>query len=150
MQPTPVPPAVEPIDLTKWSDVVDNAAPEGFPCIAASADDTGYPDMSFKGSLMVLDRDHLAWWEWSHGTQLEQIERQPRVSVLYRSTVTKLFLRWYGEATIVREGPLRDQVMSRTPERELARDPERQGVAVVVRVDQVRSGNSVVQQRTPS
>jgi hypothetical protein len=147
MQTTPAQPAVEPIDLTRWAEVVDRAAPDGFPCVAASAAGDDYPDMSFKGSLMVLDRDHLAWWEWSLGTQLDQIERHPRVSVLYRSTVTKLFLRWYGEATVYRDGALRDEVMARAPERELQRDPDRKGAAVVVRVDVVRSGNQIVQQR---
>jgi len=139
--------AVESIDLTQWEELVARAPGDGAPCIAASYVPGEPPDMSFKGSMMVLDRDHLAWWEWAGGEQIHQLERNPLVSVLYRNHTTRVMLRWYGQATLLREGPVREQVMARAPERELARDPERTGIAVVVRIDRVRLGGSVVQQR---
>jgi hypothetical protein len=37
--------------------------------------------------------------------------------------------------------------MARAPQRELDRDPERTGVAVLVRVDRVRASSRIVQQR---
>jgi len=138
---------IQPIDLLQWTELVERAPADGSPCIAASSTPEGYPDMSFKGSLMVLDQDHLAWWEWSMGEQLKQIEESPRVSVLYRNPGTRVFLRWYGTAELLTEGDIRAQVMARTPQRELDRDPDRKGIAVRVRVDMVRQGGKVVQQR---
>jgi hypothetical protein len=106
--------------------------------------------MSFKGSMMVWDRDHLAWWEWAQGEQIAAIARSPRVGALYRNTGTRVWLRWYGEATVLSEGPLREAIMARTNERELANDPERRGVAVLMRVDRVRLGRQVIQLRERS
>ena len=141
---------VGPIDLLEWSDLVYTSAADAAPIVVASAVSGGYPDMSFKGSMMVWDRDHLAWWEWARGEQIAAIARSPRVCALYRHAGTRVWLRWYGEATMVREGPLREAIMARTNERELANDPERQGVAVLMRVDRVRKGRQVIQIREGS
>ena len=143
-------PPVGPIALLEWTDLVYNSAFDGAPIVVASAETEGYPDMSFKGSMMVWDRDHLAWWEWAQGEQIAAIARSPRVCALYRHTGTRLWLRWYGEATVLSEGPLREAIMARTNERELANDPERQGVAVLMRVDRVRKGRQVIQLREGS
>jgi hypothetical protein len=141
---------VGPIDLLEWSDLVYTSASDGAPIVVASAVSGDYPDMSYKGSMMVWDRDHLAWWEWSRGEQIVAVERSPRVCALYRHTGTKLWLRWYGEAQVLSEGPLREGIMARTNERELANDPDRQGVAVLMRVDRVRKGRQVIQLREGS
>ena len=53
-------------------------------------------------------------------------------------------------ATVVREGPLREAIMARTNERELANDPERRGAGVMMRVDRVRSRGQVIQLREGS
>src|SRR5262245_6160666 len=94
------------IDLLEGSDLVYNSAADGARIVVASAVSGGYPDMSYKGSMMVWDRDHLAWWEWSGGEQIAAIERSPRVCALYPYAGTRVWLRWYGEATVVSEGPL--------------------------------------------
>jgi hypothetical protein len=143
-------PTVGPIDLLEWTDLVYNSASDGAPIVVASAVGGDYPDMSFKGSMMVWDRDHLAWWEWARGEQIAAIERSSRVCALYRHTETRLWLRWYGEATVLSEGPLREGIMARTNERELANDPERLGVGVLMRVDRVRKGRQVIQLREGS
>jgi hypothetical protein len=67
--------------------------------------------------------------------------------VLYRNPVKRLAWRFFGVAKLYREGELRQQVMDRTIQLELDRDPERKGVAVIIRVDQVRVGTQIVQQR---
>ena len=56
-------PILTDIDLSQWGEAINNALEEGTPCLLASADDKGYPDIAFKGSMMVFDKDHLAWWE---------------------------------------------------------------------------------------
>ena len=51
---------VGPIDLLEWSDLVYTSALDGAPIVVASGVSGDYPDMSYKGSMMVWDRDHLA------------------------------------------------------------------------------------------
>jgi hypothetical protein len=150
MQPAQAPPEVTDIDLTKWSDAINSALEEGTPCLLASADDDGYPDIAFKGSMMVFDKDHLAWWERSLAEQIEGVGKNPHVVVLYRNTKEDRripHMRLYGDATIHRSGETREQVMSKTVQRELDQDPERKGFAVVVSVNRVRLGRNTVQER---
>ncbi len=148
--PAPVaPPEVTDIDLAKWSEAINNGLADGTPCLLATADDQGYPDIAFKGSMMVFDADHLAWWERSLAEQIAQVEKNPHVVVLYRNPAKHQIphMRLYGDATLYRSGEMREKVMSRTVQRELDSDPERKGFAVVVRVNRVRVGRSTVQER---
>jgi len=151
MQPAPSAPAeVTEIDLTQWSDAINNALEEGTPCLLATADDHGYPDIAFKGSMMVFDKDHLAWWERSLAEQIEQVAKNPHIVVLYRNTKEDRripIMRLYGDATLYRSGDMREQVMGRTVQRELNADPERKGFGVVVQVNRVRIGRNTVQER---
>jgi Pyridoxamine 5'-phosphate oxidase len=150
VQPAQAPPEVTEIDLNKWSDAINNALAEGTPCLLATADASGYPDIAFKGSMMVFDKDHVAWWERSLAEQIEQVEKNPHVVVLYRNATEARripHMRIYGDATIHRSGDLREQVMAKTVQRELDQDPERKGFAVVVTVNRVRLGRNTVQER---
>ena len=45
------------------------------------------------------------------------------------------------------DGPVRDEIMARTPAPELERDPERKGIAVLVRVDRLEEAFGRVSQR---
>jgi hypothetical protein len=68
--------------------------------------------------------------------------------VLFRDGKTKVAWRFHGVATVYDEGPLRDQVMSRTVPAELEKDPERKGSAVIIRLDRVTNmGGQVLQSR---
>src|SRR5438874_11809950 len=143
-------PEVTHIDLTQWAEAINSGLEEGTPCVLATADDKGYPDIALKGSMMVFDKDHLAWWERSLAEQSEQVAKNPHLVVFYRSTKENRripHMRLYGDATIYRSGDMREQVMSRTIQRELDADPERKGFAVVVQVNRVRIGRNTVQQR---
>jgi predicted pyridoxine 5'-phosphate oxidase superfamily flavin-nucleotide-binding protein len=124
------------IDLSEMTDL-DRAYEEGYPCLVATAGADGSPNIAFKGSLMVWDNDHLAWWERAHGETLADVQQNPRVAAIYRNPKTGKAWRFYGTAELHANGALREQVMARTVQAELDRDPERKGVAVVVRVDRV-------------
>jgi len=148
--PAPVaPPEVTDIDLTRWEEAINNGLADGTPCLLATADDRGYPDIAFKGSMMVFDKDHLAWWERSLAEQIAQVEQNPHIVVLYRNPAKHQIphMRLYGDATLYRSGEMREKVMSRTVQRELDSDPERKGFAVVVQVNRVRVGRNTVQER---
>lgn len=141
---------IEPIDLTQYAEAINVALEEGTPCILASSDATGHPDLGFKGSLLVFDGDHLAYWERTLGVHIENLRQNPHVAVLYRNPNRKAGMRrFFGVVTGIHpEGEVREQVRARVVERELKADPENRGSAVVIRVDRVVEGpRTVMQQR---
>ena len=128
--------------------LIDNCQADGYPCVVGTASRDGRPQISMKGSVMVYDQESLAYWERSKRSALGNVGENPHVVILYRNTEKRINWRFYGTATVHADGPVRDDVMSRTVQAELDRDPERLGVAVVVRLDSIGelSGN-VLQQR---
>lgn len=135
------------IDLVEWEEAVNKAFEEGTPCVLASAGADGQPDIAFKGSMMIFDKDHIAWWERSLAEQIAQVAENPHIVMLYRSGERRVNLRFYGEATFHKEGPMRAAIHAKVIEAEKAKDPEQKGFAVIVRVDRVRSGSNTVQER---
>src|SRR5436190_21235800 len=112
------------IDLSEMAPFVDRAHDDGLTCLVATASLSGKPNIAFKGSLMVLDRDHLAFWERAHGETLAHLRENPQVAAIYRNRERGKAWRFYGEAELHDAGALREQVMARTIQAELDRDPE--------------------------
>ncbi|MFQ5860481.1 MAG: pyridoxamine 5'-phosphate oxidase family protein [Dehalococcoidia bacterium] len=137
------------IKLTdEMREFINHAFEDGRPCILATASPTGEPSLSFRGSMMVYDDEHLAYWERSKRAALEHIEANPKVVVMFRDPATRKGWRFFGEARVYREDPVRQEVMARVVPRELDTEAKRAGYAVVIRVDRVviLSGE-VIQQR---
>ena len=129
-------------------ELIDNAQADGVPCVLGTASRDGQPQISMKGSVLVYDHETLAYWERSKRSAMDNVGENPRVVILYRNPEKRINWRFYGTATIHEDGPIREEVMSRIIQAELDRDPERQGAAVLVRLDSIAelSGN-VLQQR---
>ena len=126
------------ISLTQqMRDLIDPALAKGTPCLVATASKDGLPNIGYKGSVMVFDDDSLAYWERTHQGTQQNVEDNPNVMILFRDPATRAAWRFVGKATVHKAGPLRDQVMARTVQAELDRDPERRGFAVIVKVDKV-------------
>ena len=62
--------------------LVDNAWVDGYPCLLATAGPDG-PNISPKGSMLVYDDDHLAYWERSKKQALANLGSDRRVCVMY-------------------------------------------------------------------
>jgi hypothetical protein len=98
--------------------------------------------------MMVFDDEHLAYWERARRGLLEHIEQNPKVTVLYSDLTARTHWRFHGEAAVYQTGPIREQIMARTIQAELDRDPERKGYGVVIRVDKITDLlGQVLQQR---
>ena len=96
---------------------------------------------------MVWDHERLAYWERARGQTLRNLEENPQVCMLYRNAQTRQAWKFFGVAELHYEGDLRQQVMDRAIEVELQRDPERKGVAVIIRVDMVLQAGQPIMQR---
>jgi hypothetical protein len=134
------------IDLTEYAEAINNALAEGTPCVLATCGEET-PDIGFKGSMVVFDQDHLAYWERTKGGHLANLRRNQGAAVVYFSRERGKYLRMYGQATIYEDGPARDLILSQVPEPELEKDPERKGVAVRIRVDRLVEAFAGVEQR---
>ena len=138
------------IQLTQqMRELIDPALAKGTPCLVATASKDGTPNISYKGSVMVFDDESLAYWERTHQGTLQNVEDNPNVMILFRDPATRAAWRFLGKATVHKDGPLREQVMARTVQAELDRDPERKGYAVIVKIDKVLplSGQTPMQSR---
>jgi hypothetical protein len=133
------------IDLTEWQEGVNKALEDGTPCILATANKAGQPDIAIKGSMMIFDKDHFAWWERSLAEQILQVEENPHVTIFYRNGRT--IMRVYGDAAVHKDGPTREAIRAKTIEVELKKDPENKGYGVLVTVNRVRIGSNTVQER---
>ncbi len=128
--------------------LIDAALEEGVCCILGTASPEGRPQISMKGSVLVFDRETLAYWERAKRSALENVVDNPQVVIFYRNPAKRINWRFYGTATVFEAGAIRDNVMNRTVQAELDRDPERAGVAVLVKLDRVVELNgNVLQER---
>jgi predicted pyridoxine 5'-phosphate oxidase superfamily flavin-nucleotide-binding protein len=128
--------------------LVNNALASGCPCVLASASADGEPDIGFKGSMMIFDKESLAYWERTRRQHLKNVSENPKVVVLFRDPKTRVNFRFHGTATVHHQGPLRDQVMARVVKDEIDKDPDRKGAAVIIRVERVTNlGGQVLQTR---
>ena len=127
---------------------IDNSHLNSMSCFVATASSEGEPDLGPKGSMMVFDDQSLAFWERSLRITLKNLEENPRIVVFYRNPQEAINWRFHGVATIYTDDSIRDEVMARTITVELERDPERKGVAVVIRVDKImNAAGEVLQER---
>ncbi|MCH7713371.1 MAG: pyridoxamine 5'-phosphate oxidase family protein [Chloroflexi bacterium] len=137
------------IQLTdEMKELLYSALADGYTPLVGTASKDGWPQISPKGSVMVYDSETLAYWERSKRSAMDNLAENPKVVIYYNNQATRTRWRFYGTATIHESGAIRDDVMSKTIQAELDRDPELKGVAVLVKVEKVGelSGN-ILQQR---
>ncbi len=126
-----------PINMLGDMQIIDSALADRCVGLLGTADAHGNPQISPKGSIMVFDATHLAYWERSARTASENVRANPSVVVYYRNTAKGATWRFYGKATVLPEGPERDLVWSRTIPAEQQKDPERKGAAVMIKVARI-------------
>ncbi len=137
----PAPPALT-FDLTEYADAVNNAYYNQAVCVIATGNGNDV-DLALKGSMMVWDQDHLAYWERGLNETLAAIRANPRVAVLVRPKGVSP-MRFYGSARVVESPDEREAIYGRVIPEEQARDPEKRGVGVLVRVDRIRQGPNTI------
>ena len=132
-------------------ELIDAALADRLPCFLGTASKEGLPQISIRGSVLVYDDETLAYWERSKRVSLANISENPHVVIFYRNPQARVSWRFYGTASVHETGPVREEVMSRTVQAELDKDPERGGVAVLVRLAKITTlSGEVLQQRGDS
>lgn len=121
--------------------LLHSAWEDGYPCLVGTSGPNG-PNISPKGSLIVFDDDHLAYWERSKKKALENVRADDRVVVVYSNMQAQRdgrldsgILRFYGRAELHESGPVRDAIFAKLNQREQTHDGADVGVGVLIRVE---------------
>jgi hypothetical protein len=121
--------------------LINNAWDDGYPCLLATSGPNG-PNISPKGSMLVFDDNHLAYWERSKRMALENLGQDRRVVVMYANfkaqrdgVLESGFLRFYGTAELHESGPMREAIFARLTKREQEHAGADTGIGVLIRID---------------
>lgn len=132
--------------------LINNAWVDGYPCLLATAGPDG-PNISPKGSLLVLDDRHLAYWERSKKKALENLAADQRVVVMYANfkaqrdgVLASGFLRFWGTAELHESGPVHDAIFAKLTKREQEHVGADTGIGVLIRISRATdiSGKSIL------
>lgn len=120
--------------------LIDNAWDDGYPCMLATTGPAG-PNISPKGSMLVFDDAHLAYWERSKKVALENLGHDRRVMVMYSNfkcqrdgVLESGFLRFWGTAEMYESGPVHQAIFAKLTKREQEHVGADTGIGVLVRI----------------
>jgi hypothetical protein len=125
----------------KLSTLIRNAWDDGYPCLVATNGALG-PNITPKGSMIVFDGEHLAWWERSKKLALENLSHDPRVCIMYANfkaqrdgVLESGFLRFFGSVVLHESGPVREKIFSMLLPREQTHVGADTGIGAVVKIE---------------
>ena len=136
------PAAAPPItDLNLTDDIktaVNSALNDGTPVVVAYVDQEGQPSLSFRGSTHVYSPKQLAIWVRNpEGGLHKSLEKNNKITLLYRNPQTRAMLQFKGSAHIEDAADIREKVYSGSPEREQQADPDKKGFPLIIDLDRV-------------
>jgi predicted pyridoxine 5'-phosphate oxidase superfamily flavin-nucleotide-binding protein len=93
----------------KMSAEVKKAIVECTPALVATADKAGKPNVSAKGSLRVLDDEHLVFVDTRSPHTIANLRENPQVSIICLNPKERKGCRIWGKAEIITSGDLFNQ-----------------------------------------
>jgi len=125
----------------KLKALIRSAWDDGAPCLVATQGPNG-PNISPKGSMVVFDDDHLAYWERSKKQALQNLGHDKRVCVMYANfkaqrddVLDSGFLRFYGTAQLHESGPIHAAIFKLLLPREQTHVGADTGIGVLVKIE---------------
>ena len=131
---------------------INNAWADGYPCLMATSGKDG-PNISPKGSMLVFDDQHLAYWERSKKKALENLGQDRRVCVMYSNFKAQRdgamgsgFLRFWGTAELYESGPVHDAIFAKLTKREQEHVGADTGIGVLIKIESATDlhGKSII------
>ena len=121
--------------------LIRNAWDDGYPCLLATVGPEG-PNITPKGSMIVFDDEHLAYWERSKRAVLDNLGLEKRVCVMYANFKAQRdgildsgFLRFFGTAELHESGPIREAIFAKLLPREQTHVGAEAGIGVLIRIE---------------
>ncbi len=123
---------------------IDSAFPAHV-CLVGSVLPDGYAQISPRGSVQVYDDNTISLWERGRGSTTEATTDGTKLTVFYfnydlmAQGVLPIagIARLYGTAEVHKSGPVYDKVWERLIQPEKDRDPDKNGWAVLIKIDHV-------------
>jgi hypothetical protein len=135
------PPVLTELKLTdEMKHAVDSAFGAKRPMVISYVDESGAPQLSYRGSTQCFSDTELAIWVRNpEGRILESIANNPAVAMIfgYFEENDRGFMIFRGRARIDGSDAARKQIYDTAHEFERKQDPDRKGVAVVIDLDSV-------------
>lgn len=121
---------------------INGAYPDNTVMIGSVLPD-GFAQFTPRGSVYVYDDTHLAMWERGLGSTNDNLADGTKLTVFYRNMALREsgllprggIARFYGTAILVKEGAQRDEIYNGIIKHEQARDPDKKGFGVLIRID---------------
>ena len=132
--------------------LINNAWADGYPCMLATAGKDG-PNIGPKGSVVVFDDGHLAYWERTKKTALENVQHDNRVVVMYANfqaqrdgVLPSGFLRFWGKVEMHETGAIHDAIFAKLPKREQEHVGADVGIGMLITIERAEDirGQSIL------
>ena len=125
----------------KIRDLIRAAWDDGAPCLVATNGPDG-PNISVKGSMVVFDDQHLAYWERSKKQALANLAHDKRVCVMYANfkaqrdgVLESGFIRFFGKVELIESGPVHKKIFSMLLPREQTHVGADTGIGALVKIE---------------
>ena len=129
----------------KIKDLIFSAHEHGHVCLLGTSGPNG-PNISPKGSMMIFDDEHLAYWERTKKTALDNLRHDNRVIVVYSNlraqwdgVLKSGILRFYGTAELYESGEIWEAVRAKLSDRERDHEGAENGIAVLIRLTRAQN-----------
>ena len=103
----------------KITEEAKNAIGEIRPALIATAGGSGKPNVSAKGSLRVLDDEHVAFADVASPRTIANIRENPQVAIICLDAESRKSCRLWGKGEILDSGELFDQFSAALAERKM-------------------------------
>ena len=121
---------------------IDQAFPQHV-CLVGSCLPDGYAQITPRGSVQVYDDDHISLWERGRGSTTGNMSDGTKLTIYYNNFALMQegvlpiagIARLFGKAAVHKSGPVYDKVWARLIEPEKARDPDKNGFAVLIKIE---------------
>ena len=136
----------------KIKTLINNAWEDGYVCMLATVGKGG-PNISPKGSMLVFDDQHLAYWERSKKKALENLTDDRRVVVMYSNfkaqrdgVLASGFLRFWGTAELHESGPIHGAIFAKLTKREQEHVGADTGIGILIKISRAEDiqGKSII------
>jgi hypothetical protein len=96
--------------MTKLTDKARKAIGVIHPALVATASKTGRPNVSAKGSLRVLDDEHVVFADIASPRTVANIKENPQVAIICLDAAARKGCRLWGPAEVITAGELFDTI----------------------------------------
>jgi general stress protein 26 len=117
---------------------IDNALKERHPIMITYVDESGQPNLTFRGSTQVFSDNQLAIWVRNgNGKMIKSIQKNPKVALMYRDEDAKATYMFQGRAHIDSSDAARKKVYDAMAQVERDHDFAHLGLAMIIDLDLV-------------